>query len=99
MSTEEKTRHERMQEIERKHLGLCMEQVWPTGRRCVIERRQLIDHRSTVVVIKWFEKSVPKNSYAAWPEITSMDVYLPIQDDNTFDGMDRALDLYRSTLK
>lgn len=97
-TTKEKTRHERVREIEHKHLGRCIDQIWAPGRRALIERIELIDYRKTIITVKVFERSVPKNSAADWPELAGFDVYLPIEDDMTFEGLDRALGAYRERL-
>jgi hypothetical protein len=98
-NTEEKTRHERWREIERKHLGRCLDQVWGEGRRALIERIELIDHRSTVIVIKLFEKSVPKSSAREWPELSGVWVYVPLpENDRTWEETDRELAAHRAKL-
>jgi hypothetical protein len=97
--SEEKTRHEIWREIERKHLGRCLDQVWGAGRRALIERMELIDHRSTVIIVKHFEKAVPKSSARDWPELAGVYVYVPLPEhDRTWEEADRELEAHRKSL-
>lgn len=92
-------RYDRWKEIERKHLGVCRDQIWAPGRRALIERLELKDHRSTVIVVLLFEKSVPKGSLGEWPELAGVDVYLPTRAiDHTWEELDRELAAYRESL-
>jgi hypothetical protein len=101
--TEKKTEQSRrdiMHAIERKHLGRCLDQLWGQGRRVLVERMELIDRRSNVIVVKEFEKRVPTSgSGGEWPDLIGAWVYVPIDDkDNTWEGLDRALEAYRVRL-
>lgn len=51
-TNEQRPRREIMAAIERKHLGRCLDQLWGTGRRVLVERMELKDHRSNVIVVK-----------------------------------------------
>jgi hypothetical protein len=98
-NTTEKTRLQRWEEIERKHLGRCIDQVWGAGRRVLIEKMELKDHRSTVIVIKRFEKAVSKSSSQPFPELEGVDVFVPLPARKfTWEETDEELAAYRSRL-
>jgi len=99
-TTSEKTRHDTMRAIERKHLGRCLDQIWTNGRRVLIEQMDLVDHRSSVIVVKRFERAVPKDGRGDWPELAGVQVYIPIDEhDHTWDELDRELAKHREKMQ
>jgi hypothetical protein len=82
-----------MHDIEGRHFGRCVDQVWGTGRRTLIELMDYPKARCQVVVVKQYDAPVPKSgSGKLWPALTSCYVYVPIEDDsNTWTGLDEAL--------
>ena len=87
---------ERMAEIERKHFGRCFDQVWGAGRQTLIELLDYPKHGSgkRVMLIKTFEKPVPKSGSRGWPDLMSCYCFTEVDDpSNTWDGLDAALNL------
>lgn len=88
----QQTNSDRMHEIEGKHFGRCIDQLWGTGRRTLIELMDYPKARCQVVVVKQFDSSVPKMGTRDWPDLIATYVYVPIGDtDNTWDSLDEAL--------
>lgn len=88
----EQTRSDRMREIERKHFGRCLWQVIPEGRRAIVECVDFPAAKTTAIVVKQYERSIPRSgSGKPWPELMASYVYLPTDETNTWDGLDAAL--------
>jgi hypothetical protein len=88
----EQSRREVMQAIEEKYLGRCIDQAWGNGRRHLIELMEIRGTSRKAVVVKQFERSVPRGYSRDWPELAGAWVYVEVDpDNNTWDGLDRAL--------
>lgn len=88
----DKTNSDIMHDIEGRHFGRCLDQVWGAGRRTLIELMDYPKAKCQVVVVKQFDKPVPRNS-SSWPDLIATYVYVPLKDeDNTWTGLDLALD-------
>ncbi len=97
----EKSRRDIMHDIEAKHLGRCIDQVWRNGRKTLIELMEIKNRPGDhVVVVKQFEQRVPTmGSSKPWPDLSAVWLYVPIDDrTNTWDGLDRALQIHRDML-
>jgi len=97
-------RREIMHDLEARHFARCLDQLWGAGRRTLVERMEFKNMGSgylTAVVVKMFEKPVPKpESRKDWPDLTGVWVYVPIKDEsNTFEGLDAALTAFVATQK
>lgn len=89
-------RDDRAREIERKHLGRCIDQLWGAGRRTLLELMDFPDARCQVILIKRFESRVPTRGSGEWPDLTSLSVYVPIPDEGmTWESLDKALEDYK----
>lgn len=97
----EKTRRMTMREIEERHLGRCLEQVWGYGRRSLIELMEVRGTNRNAVVIKQFEERVSTSSTKPWPELSGCWVFVPIEKDgdNTWVGLDQQLAAFREEHK
>lgn len=86
-------RSDRMHEIEGKHFGRCIDQMWDRRRMTLIELMDWPKGRDQVVLVKQFDHPVPRSgSGKPWPDLTSCYVYVPLRDhSNTWDGLDAAL--------
>jgi hypothetical protein len=81
-----------MHDIEARHFGRCVDQVWGAGRRTLIELMDYPKARCQVVIIKQYDDAVGKSPSGKWPDLISCYVYVPIEDDsNTWTGLDAAL--------
>jgi hypothetical protein len=82
-----------MHEIEGKHFGRCVDQVWGAGRRTLIELMDYPKARCQAVIVKQFDSPAPKqDSSKPWPDLISAYVYIPVEDEsNTWAGLDQAL--------
>lgn len=88
----EQTNCDRMHEIEGKHFGRCIDQLWGAGRRSLVELMDYPKARCQVVVVKQYDSPVPKAGAREWPELIATYVYVPIGDkENTWDSLDKAL--------
>jgi hypothetical protein len=89
----ERTRADIMHDIEGRHFGRCIDQLWGAGRRTLVELMDYPKAKRTVIVVKHFETSVPKSgSSKPWPDLTAVGVYVPVEDDtNSWTGIDEAL--------
>lgn len=95
-----KSRHDTMREIEEKHLGRCIDQVWAQGRRALIELMEVRGTARTAVVVKRFEERVSLSSSKPWPELSGAWVYFQMEDkDNSWAELDRQLAEYREAHK
>ncbi len=94
----QRTRADTMHDIEGRHFGRCLDQVWGAGRRTLIELMEYPKAKATVIVVKRFERSVPQSgSSKPWPDITSAYVYLETEDHtNTWTGLEAALEAYET---
>jgi len=92
-TTQARPRADQMHEIEGKHFGRCVDQMWGLGRRTLIELMDFPAGKTTVVVVKQFESAVPRpGTRRPWPDLLSAYVYVPIADaSNTWAGLDTAL--------
>lgn len=100
MTTNAKSRRGTLREIEDKHLGRCIDQVWAQGRRALIELMEVRGTTKTAVVIKRFEERVPTSSTKPWPELSGVWVYFQMEDkDNTWTELDKQLADYREANK
>lgn len=89
---------DRMHDIEGKHFGRCVDQVWGYGRRTLIELMDYPKARCQAVIVKQFDGAAPRSgSGKPWPDLLSCYVYVPVDDaSNTWEGLDRALDAYET---
>lgn len=89
----EKSNNERMYEIEGKHFGRCLDQLWGAGRRTLVELMDYPKARCQVVIVKQFDSPAPRAGMSKpWPNLIATYVYVPISDDsNTWDSLDDAL--------
>lgn len=97
--TDRKSRNDIMHDIEAKHFGRCMDQVWGNNRRTLIERMELRDTPGLcAVVVKQFETRVSLSSSKPFPELSGCWVYVPIEDgDNSWTGLDEKLGAFRKS--
>lgn len=88
-----KTNSDIMNDIEGRHFGRCIDQMWGTGRRTLIEVMDYPKGRGQAVIVKQYDSAVPRaGAGKPWPALTSAYVYLPAEDEsNTWTGLDRAL--------
>lgn len=84
--------------IEGKHFGRCYDQVWGAGRRTLIELLDFPAANSTVMLVKRFAGPVPKTG-SDWPDLEALYVYVPVETDNTWDGLERDLLAYAEKRK
>lgn len=95
-----KERTSQMDAIEKEHMGRCFWQMWDDQRRNLLECMELKDTNKMVLVLKQFEARVPKmESARKWPELSGTWLYVPLDDDNTWDGTSAALKKYREANK
>lgn len=87
------TNSDTMHDIEGRHFGRCLDQVWGAGRKTLIELMDYPKARCQVVVVKHYDTAVPRSaSGKPWPELIATYVYIPVADEsNTWDGLDKAL--------
>lgn len=84
--------HKRASELEAKHFGRCIAQVWTDHRRRLVQLMDYPKAGCTAIVVKRFEHPVPPaGSRKPWPDLARCEVYLPITDDYSWDGLDTAL--------
>ena len=93
-----RTNSDTMHDIEGRHFGRCVDQVWAAGRRTLIELMDYPKARCQAVVVKQFDTPVPKlTSAKPWPDLIAAYVFIPVDDEsNTWAGLDRALDRFES---
>lgn len=91
--TTERARSDIMHDIEGRHFGRCIDQIWGAGRRTLIELMDFPKAKTTVVVVKQYERAVPRSgSGKPWPDLEACYVYAPVADQtNTWEGLDAAL--------
>lgn len=92
------TNNDTMHDIEGRHFGRCVDQVWGAGRRTLIELMDYPKARCQAVVVKQYDTPVPKMaSSKPWPDLISAYVYIPVNDEsNTWAGLDAALSDYEA---
>ena len=90
----EKQCHEnQMKDIEHRHLGRCLWQMLSDSRMIMVELMDYPEAKSTVVVVKHYDKPIPKSgSSKPWPKLIASYIYAEIDDSNTWDGLDKALE-------
>jgi hypothetical protein len=82
--------NERYEQFERKFLGHCLFEK-TEGRR-MISVMTIRNTARTCVVVRHFEADVKRSK--GWPKQEACYVYLPIEDDGTYDGMDKVFEAY-----
>jgi hypothetical protein len=83
-------------EIEAKHLGRCVDRVWAPGRQTLIESMAVPKAKCRVVVVRHFEKPVPKKC-RSWPRLEAVYVYVPLSGEPTnMADLDLALTKFTS---
>jgi hypothetical protein len=88
----ERTHEDRMKVIEHDHFGRCLWQQLLEGRRIMVELMDFPKAKTTAVVIKHYDDPIPRaTSGKPWPKVIASYVYLPVDDSNTWDGLDAAL--------
>jgi hypothetical protein len=89
----EKSRRDIAHEIEQKHFGRCLWQhVEPRYRQMVVECVEFGSGTGTAIVVRRYETGIPRpGQNKPWPELAGHYVYLPVTDDNTWEGLDKAL--------
>lgn len=65
------------------------------GGRLLVELLEYEKANSTVLLVKHFSGSV---SGRKWPQMEACYVYLPVEDGNLWDGLDKALTEYEQRL-
>lgn len=92
-ATTERNRRDILHDIEGRHFERCLNQVWSNNRRTLIEVMDWPKARRTIILIKNYEKPVPRSgSGRDWPDLESCYAYVPLDDDsNTWDGLEAAL--------
>ncbi len=93
-------RYDRCREIEMKHLGRCLDQMWDQRRMTLIELMDYPKAKSQAILIKRFETPVPKSgSSKPWPDLLACYVFLPVDDkaSMTWEGLDAALTTYEGS--
>ena len=92
-TTTQRKRRDILHVIEGRHFERCLNQVWSNNRRTLIEVMDWPKARRTIILIKNYEKPVPRSgSGRDWPDLESTYAYVPLDDDsNTWDGLDAAL--------
>ena len=84
--------------IEHDHFGQCMWSEVLDGRRIQVECMTLRDTNVLVLVVKHYDKAIPRaGSMKPWPDQVGTYVYLPVDDSNTWDGLDKALTAYKES--
>jgi hypothetical protein len=96
-----RTNSDKMHDIEGRHFGRCVDQLWGAGRRTLIELMNYPKARCQAVVVKQYDEPVPKfSSGKPWPDLISAYVYIPVDDDsNTWAGLDQALTAFETVRK
>lgn len=90
--TPEPSHHDRMSKIENDHFGQCLWSEVLPGRTIQVELFHYPKAKTTAVVVKHFDKAIPRSgSGKKWPDQTASYVYLPVDDNNTWDGIENAL--------
>ncbi len=74
--------------IEEEHFGRCIWQAF-AGDRIMIELLEHPKANSTALVVKHFDGKV--RGSRKWPAMTACYVYLPVDDSNTWDGLEKHL--------
>ncbi len=88
--TSTRPRADQMHDIEAKHFGRCIDQLWGSGRRSLIERMEWPKGGGTVMLVKHFAYGVP-DGYGDWPDLIGVQAYVEIHDDGTWGGFDAKL--------
>lgn len=88
-----------MHDVEARHFGRCIDQVWGGGRLSLIELMEYPKARCTAVIVKRFESAVPKEgSGKPWPDLIASYIYVPVEgDDNTWAGLERTLEAFEAS--
>lgn len=96
MNMTARTNNDIMHEIEGRHFGRCVDQMWGTGRRTLIELMEYQKAACQAVIVKQYAAPVPKSeSSKPWPDLISAYVYVPVEDaSNTWVGLDAGLTAY-----
>ena len=87
----ERSHADQWKEIEDKHFGRCIWQVILPSKTIMVELLQFPAAETTALVVKHFDRRIPTGSAGKWPEQTATYVYLPVDDSNTWGGLDKAL--------
>lgn len=81
-----------MKKIEDEHFGRCLWQQICEGRMMLVELFVFPAANTTAVVVRHYEKAIPRSgSGKPWPDQIASYVYLPVDDSNTWDGLNIAL--------
>jgi hypothetical protein len=91
--TEPCERYKRTQDIAHKHFDRCLWQMLSDNRMIVVEHWGFSRAKTTVIVVKHFQKPIPKNGgKGSWPKLEASFFYVPVDDvDNTFDSLESVL--------
>ncbi len=87
-----------MTAIERGHFDQCLWQELSSNRRIVIECFAYGKARGTAIVVKHYDKALPRGGRGQWPQMLAAYVYLPLDDERsmTWEGLDQALTAYEA---
>lgn len=92
MSDDNLTHAQQWNKIEEKHFGRCYWQMLAPNRMVMVELLDFPEAKTTAVVVKHFDKAIPRSgSHKPWPEHIASYVYLPVDDSNTWDGLEKHL--------
>lgn len=81
-----------MSGIEHDHFGQCMWQSILPSRTLMIEMFHYPKAKTYALVVKHFEKAIPRaGAGKPWPKMEASYVYLPVDDTNTWVGLEQAL--------
>lgn len=87
-------RERRFAEIERKHLGQCLDQVKASGGRTIIEKFYMKTAGDppgrSLIVVKDYDK--PVSSGKGWPDMRGCRIYVEIDPAGTFDSSEMVLE-------
>lgn len=92
MSSKELTQAQRWKEFEAKWFGRCMwQQAVMPGARILVELLEVRDTSRMAIVVRHFEASIKGRK---WPEQIGCYVYLPTDDEMTWEGASQALEAF-----
>lgn len=90
----QKTRAQIWNEIEKEFFGRCFAQCWDQSGRILVERLEFPGSKMLVIVEKTYSSRV--NSARGWPELQSVEVYMPVTTAGGWAELKAALQKLKS---
>lgn len=96
----EMTKGEAWHTIEGRHFGQCFWQERSKNNKGLLEG---LVHKASgriMIVQKFYETKLPRDDASSslpWPELESVNIFAPLEDDGTWDGLEAALKAFGQT--